>query len=73
MREGWDSKNLQECIERIKHPNKVPKKLFLDSGPFPIISQEKDFINGYWSNEADLIRIKNQWLYLAITHKYLNI
>ncbi|WEN15611.1 restriction endonuclease subunit S [Rhodanobacter sp. AS-Z3] len=31
--------------------------MFLTDGKLPIISQESDFINGYWDNEADAIRI----------------
>jgi type I restriction enzyme S subunit len=58
MTDGWKSRCLQECVERVKCPNKVPRKSFLTSGPYPIISQEKDFINGHWLDDKDLLRIK---------------
>jgi type I restriction enzyme S subunit len=58
VREGWEVRNLEDCIERVKYPNKVQRKSFLQEGPFPIISQEQEYINGYWSNEADVFRIE---------------
>ena len=39
---------------------KFKKKDFLKKGKFPIISQEENYINGYWDNEIDVFRIKNQ-------------
>ncbi|WP_211371595.1 restriction endonuclease subunit S [Altericroceibacterium indicum] len=38
-------------------PAKIPRKSFLASGPVPIVSQEADFINGYWENEADAVKV----------------
>ena len=57
MRSGWVSRNFEACIERIKYPTKIHRKKFLAQGEWPIISQEADFINGYWDNEADLLRL----------------
>ena len=53
----WSIKCLVDCIDRVQYPNKIPKKKFLDDGDFPIISQEKDLINGYWSNKDDVFSV----------------
>lgn len=37
--------------------SKIPRKQFQTEGPFPIVSQESDFINGYWSDENDLNKL----------------
>ena len=58
MIEGWVSKNFEDCIERIKYTQKIPRKEFLVEGDWPIVSQEAEFINGYWSNEADVLKLK---------------
>ncbi|MBC8285877.1 MAG: restriction endonuclease subunit S, partial [Nitrospinae bacterium] len=55
--EKWISKSFEDCIHRIKSPKKIPRKQFLNEGLYPIISQEKDFINGFWSKEEDIIKL----------------
>ncbi|MFC1490626.1 restriction endonuclease subunit S [Candidatus Latescibacterota bacterium] len=57
--EGWEEKRLETCINSISTPIKIPRKKFQDSGPFPIISQEKEQINGYWSDKKALIHIES--------------
>jgi type I restriction enzyme, S subunit len=52
----WSTKTLADCIEKVKVPAKIPRTSFLDEGSFPVISQEADFINGYWNDEADLVK-----------------
>lgn len=52
-------KDFEDCIVPIRIPAKINKKDFLSEGAFPIISQEVDFINGYWNNENDVITIQN--------------
>ena len=51
-------KDFEDCIDSVRIPAKINKKDFLVEGTFPIISQEEDFINGYWNNESDVIRIQ---------------
>ena len=41
-------KDFEDCIDSVRIPAKINKKDFLVEGAFPIVSQEKDFINGYW-------------------------
>ena len=53
---GWQSRSLEECIERVKYDAKIPRSDFLKAGSYPIVSQEADFINGFWDNAADLFK-----------------
>lgn len=57
MKKGWQSKPFEECIESLKYTRKIQRKDFLVDGPFPIVSQEAEFINGYWDNEADVFKV----------------
>jgi type I restriction enzyme, S subunit len=54
---GWICEPFERTIERVRTPNKILKRNFLSAGEFPIVSQEADFINGYWNNGSDLVRI----------------
>jgi len=58
MKENWVIKDFENCLEKIVYTTKIKRKNFLEIGEFPIISQEKDHINGYWKNSNDLFRIK---------------
>jgi type I restriction enzyme, S subunit len=59
MSAKWQTLNLEKCLEQVKYPNKVLRKEFLEKGKFPIISQEQEFINGYWDKETDIFYAKN--------------
>jgi type I restriction enzyme S subunit len=58
MKKIWEISEFENCLEKVVYTNKIQRKDFLESGKFPIISQEQDFINGYWNNEDDLFKIK---------------
>ena len=58
MKQGWEIKKLEDCLEKVTYTNKIQRKDFKELGRFPIISQEQDFINGYWDNESDLFKIE---------------
>lgn len=58
MKQGWEIKSFEDCLEKVVYTNKVQRKDFLDVGKYPIVSQEKDFVNGYWDNAKDLFKIK---------------
>ena len=58
MKAGWEVKKFEKCIQKIKSTKKIPKKQFLNNGIYPIISQEKDFINGHWNNEIDVLKVE---------------
>ncbi|NCU34161.1 restriction endonuclease subunit S [Candidatus Saccharibacteria bacterium] len=47
-----------DLVHIIKPKLKLQRKQFLSKGLYPIISQEADFINGYWDDKNNLIGIK---------------
>ena len=57
MKKGWQSKPFEGCIEKVTYTTKIQRKDFLETGTYPIVSQEDAFINGYWENEADVFKI----------------
>lgn len=54
MKEGWDIKSFSDCIEKVKATTKLQSSLYKDSGVYPIVSQEKELVSGYWDNKEDL-------------------
>jgi type I restriction enzyme, S subunit len=57
MKAGWQCKPFETCIEKVTYTPKIPRQDFLEEGAFPVISQEAEFINGYWNDEADLFKV----------------
>ena len=55
--DGWVEKDFELCIKPITYTNKIQRKNFLDSGKFPIVSQEDALINGYWNEDVDVFKI----------------
>ncbi|MBE0471123.1 MAG: restriction endonuclease subunit S [Methyloprofundus sp.] len=55
---SWNYVPFNKTLEKVKNTNKIPRKLFLSSGSYPVISQEKDFINGYWNESDDLFKVE---------------
>jgi len=53
----WEAASFEDCLNPIKYPAKVQRKAFLAEGAYPIISQEASFINGYWDDPEDLLRV----------------
>jgi len=58
MKPGWEEKRFEDCLEKVVYTKKVKQKDFLDKGDYPIISQEQNFINGFWNNSSDLFVLK---------------
>ena len=58
MKEDWKVLNFEKCLQRVFKSTKIPRKNFLQKGIFPIISQESNFINGYWNNEDDVLKVE---------------
>ena len=58
MKKNWEIYDFEQCIEKVPSTTKIPKKKFLSKGAFPIISQEEEFINGYWNNKDDLFIVE---------------
>jgi len=53
----WEVKDFEECIEKVNYTKKIQRKDFLVSGKYPIISQEQEYINGYWNDSKDIFKI----------------
>ena len=58
MKKGWEIAEFENCLDKVTYTNKIQRKDFKEEGIYPIVSQEKDFINGYWDNEDDLFRVE---------------
>lgn len=58
MKEGWTYKKLGECVEKTPKQKQVKSKDYKSKGKYPIVSQEKDIISGYWDDEDYLFRHK---------------
>jgi type I restriction enzyme S subunit len=58
MKTKWQTKNFEDCLDKVVYTNKIQRKDFLASGSFPIVSQEAEAINGYWNNKKDLFQSK---------------
>lgn len=57
MKVVWKKLFFENCIEKVSYTQKIQRKDFLEDGAYPVVSQEEDFINGYWDNEADLFKV----------------
>ena len=55
--EEWESKEFEKCLQKVTYSKKIKRKEFLNEGLHPIISQEKEKINGYWDNSDDLFKV----------------
>jgi len=58
MKQDWELKQFEDCLEKVVYTKKIKRKNFLKNGEYPIISQEQDSINGYWDNQEDLFKLK---------------
>jgi len=57
MKTSWQTKDFEDCLDKVVYTAKIQRKDFLETGIFPIVSQEAEFINGYWNNKKDLFKI----------------
>ncbi len=55
---GWVAIAFEDCLEKVTYTKKIKRKEFLEFGKIPVISQEQEYINGYWNNSDDLFSIK---------------
>ena len=54
MKTGWEIRAFDACIEKQKAATKLLSSAYQERGAYPIVSQEKDLISGYWDNQEDL-------------------
>ena len=55
--ESWVFIPFESAVQKVTYTKKIPRKQFLTDGAYPIISQESDFINGYWDNSEDVFSV----------------
>ena len=55
----WTYLPFEKALKKVSYTKKIPKKKFLDKGTYPIVSQEAEFINGYWNQKEDVFHIES--------------
>lgn len=55
MEKDWIKKTFDDCIDKVKVKTKLPSSAYCKDGKYPIISQEKELISGYWDCADDVI------------------
>lgn len=51
---GWTYNAFEDCLQKIKTPSKIKSSEYFESGLYPVVSQEQEFISGY-NNAADKV------------------
>ena len=57
MREGWEYKKFEECINKMPKAKQVKANDYGSGSKYPIISQEDKLISGYYDDESFLFHI----------------
>ena len=57
MKEGWEYKPFETCLEKVNKTKKIPSSNYLKEGFYPIVSQEESLINGFHNNHDDIFKI----------------
>lgn len=53
----WQHKEFEKCLTKVTYTNKIQQFDFKESGKYPIISQNAEFISGYWDNDKDVFKL----------------
>ena len=56
MKQGWTYKPFADCIDKIPKQKQVKSKDYHSLGKYPIVSQEKELISGYWDDESYIFK-----------------
>ena len=56
MKEEWKMMDFEFCLDKTKTTTKLQSSKYGEQGAFPIVSQEKELISGYWDNEDDVFK-----------------
>ena len=51
-KEGWKYIPFEKCLQKVPKQAQVKSKDYLETGRFPIVSQEAELISGYWDDET---------------------
>lgn len=57
MKQGWEIRPFEKCIEKVKYTTKIATCDYSTMGAYPVVSQEKEYISGYWNNAEDVFRV----------------
>ncbi len=57
MKEGWEYKRFEDALQKVKYTKKIQSSDYQKSGLLPIVSQEEDYISGYWNIEDDVYKV----------------
>lgn len=59
MKEGWEYKPFETCLEKVSKTKKIPSSNYLKEGFYPIVSQEESLINGFHNNHEDIFTVNH--------------
>ena len=57
MKKGWEIRPFEKCIEKVKYTTKIATCDYSTMGAYPVVSQEEEYISGYWNNAEDVFRV----------------
>lgn len=57
MRTDWQTKELEDCIDKVVYTTKINQLKYLETGKYPIVSQDSALISGYWNDDKDVFKI----------------
>ena len=57
MKQGWEIRPFEKCIEKVKYTTKIATCDYSTMGAYPVVSQEEEYISGYWNNAEDVFRV----------------
>ena len=60
MKQGWEIRPFEKCIEKVKYTTKIATCDYSTMGAYPVVSQEEEYISGYWNNAEDVFRVSTQ-------------
>ncbi|MDO4856997.1 MAG: restriction endonuclease subunit S [Thermoguttaceae bacterium] len=57
MGNKWQKKPFEKVFTVVTPPAKIKASEVLPEGVFPVVSQESNFIDGYWNQDSDVIKV----------------
>lgn len=57
MKQGWEIRPFEKCIEKVKYTKKIATCDYSTMGAYPVVSQEEEYISGYWNNAEDVFKV----------------
>lgn len=57
MKQGWKIRPFEKCIEKVKYTTKIATCDYSTMGAYPVVSQEEEYISGYWNNAEDVYKV----------------